>query len=158
MTISEVRTAIRPRSRQAELQPADISMAALDLEAAGPFSSDLIDLRDNFVVTIYSEVTDTAATTGVFSIFLDLYDRSADNVIDAIELLNTQTSASTNTAKLTFGQGLDASLDDAVGTSGAVIGTRVPGAKIAFLARFRVVNDTPADGASVLSLRVMLGD
>lgn len=158
MSLAEVIEAIALRSRQAEIQPADMNMSALDLETAGPFSSDLIDLRDHFVATLYSVVTDVAATLGSFTVFLDLYDRSADNVIDAVQLFTAQSSASSNSIKLTFGQGLDATMVDIVGTSGATIGTQIQSLKIAFLARLRVVNDTPADGASTLSLRLMLGD
>ncbi len=156
--VNSIPSELRPRSRQAEMSATALGLEALDLEAAGPFTSELFDLRGHFVYTIYSEVDRDAATTGDFSVFLDLYDRSADNIVESIELWNSQSSASDNTVKCVFGEGVDPAIEDAVGTSGAQAGSRMPNAKLNFLARLRVVNDTPADDVSELAIRMHVGD
>jgi len=145
--------ALKIRSRQHEAEPVDLELNALDLEAAGPFESVLVDARQSFQFTLWSDVTDVAATTGDFSIFLDLYARDGTTLIEAVELFSAQSANGTNQVKLTVGQGLDAVL---VGT--ATIGTELAALKLNFLVKFRVVNDTLADGASTLSIRVQFGD
>ena len=155
MSFAEVRAipaALRPRSRQAEMTGSDLQLASRDLEGPGPYESELIDLRGHFVYTLYSEVDDVAATVGDFSVFVDIYDREAEVVVESIEIFAAQSAASDNTLKVVFGEGVDTALEDAAGVSGATLGARVANAKLNFLVKFRLVVDNAADAASTASL------
>lgn len=145
--------ALKIRARQHEAEPADLELDALDLEAAGPFESVLIDARQSFQATVWSDVTDVAASLGDFSLFVDLYARDGTTLIESVELYSAQSANGNNQVKTTFGQGVDATV---VGT--ATAGSDIQSLKMAFLFKFRVVNDTPADGESALSIRVQFGD
>lgn len=141
------------RARQHEAEPVDLELDALDLEAAGPFESVLIDARSSFQATVWADVTDVAATLGDFSLFCDLYARDGTTLIESVELFSGQSANGSNQVKVNFGQGIDATL---IGV--ASIGSAIQSLKLAFIFKLRVVNDTPADAASTLSIRVQFGD
>lgn len=150
---SAVRAALKNRSRHWEAEPADLELNGVDLEAAADAQSLLIDARDNFVYTVWADVTDTAATTGDFSLFLDLYARDGTTLIEAVELYRLQSANGSNQVKLQWGEGITARL---VGV--ATIGVEIASLKLIQLCRLRVVKDVVADGASVLSVRMQFGD
>ncbi len=153
VAFSDVRGALKNRARHWEAEPADLALNSVDLEAAADATSVLIDARDNFVYTIWADVTDTAATLGDFSIFCDLYARDGITLIEAVELYSLQLASVTNQVKLQWGEGITATL-----TGTATIGTTLGGLKLVQLCRLRVVKDTVADGASVLDVRMQFGD
>lgn len=150
---SAVRAALKNRARHWEAEPADLGLDSVNLEAAPDVTSVLIDARDNFVYTLWADVTDTAATTGDFSLFLDLYQRDGTTLIEAVELYSGQSANGTAQVKLQWGEGVTARI---VGT--AVIGTEIDSLKLIQLCRLRVVKDVQADGASVLDVRMQFGD
>ena len=150
---SATQDALKIRSRHHEAEPADLNLEALDLEAAGPFESVLVDARDVFVGTIWSDVTDVAATLGDFSVFMDLYARDGTTLIESVLLFSGQSANGTNQVKLQFGLGVASGL---VGT--ATEGPNLSTLKLAFLLKLRVVNDTPADAESAVSIRAQFGD
>jgi hypothetical protein len=153
MAYSAIRDSIQIRSKMGEITPADLGLDDVDLEAAADATSNLIDGRDHFVFTIWSDVTDVAATVGDFSIFCDLYMRDGVTLLEAVELFNSQSASSTNQVKVQFGLGLTAGLS---GT--ATIGTEIGELKLVQLFKLRVVKDTQADGASTLDVRMQVGD
>jgi len=153
MAFSAIRDSIQLRSRSAEIDPALLELTSVDLEAAADAESRLIDGRDNFVFTLYSVVDNTSASSGTFSIFLDLYERDGVTLLEAVELFSAQLPTSDNTVKVQFGLGLTAAL---IGT--ATIGTEIDSLKLIQLFKLRVVKDTPADDTSVLDVRLLIGD
>lgn len=150
---SAVRAALKNRARHWEAEPVDLELNAVDLESASDAESILIDARDNFVYTLWADVTDTASATGDFSLFLDLYARDGTTLIEAVELYSLQSANGSNQVKLQWGEGVTARL---VGT--ATIGTEIDSLKLIQLCRLRVVKDVQADGLSVLDVRMQFGD
>lgn len=153
MAFSAIRESIQLRSRSAEIDPTLLELVNVDLELAPDVESRLVDGRDNFVFTLYSIVDNTAATTGTFSLFLDLYERDGVTLLEAVELFSAQLPTSDNTVKIQFGLGLTAAL-----TGTATIGTAIDSLKLIQLFKIRLVNDTPADAASLLDVRILIGD
>lgn len=150
---SAVRAALKNRARHWEAEPADLELNSVDLEAAADATSVLIDARDNFVYTIWADVTDTAATVGNFSLFIDLYARNGTTLIEAVELYSAQQCNGNNQVKLQWGEGLTARPVGVI-----TIGTEVDSLKLIQLCRLRVVKDLVADGACVLDVRMQFGD
>jgi len=152
VAFSDVRTALKSRARHWEAEPSDLGLSGVDLEAAADATSVLIDARDNFVYTIWADVTDTAATLGSLSLFCDLYQRDGITLIEAVELYSLQLSSVSNQVKIQWGEGITAVL---AGT--ATIGTAVDSLKLVQLCKIRAVK-VAADGASVLDVRMQFGD
>lgn len=154
VAFSDIRSSIQLRNRAGEIDPASLGLDTVDLEDAADAESALIDARgDNFVFTLYSVVDNTAATAGTFSIFVDLYQRDGVTLLEAVNLFNAQLPTSDNTVKVLFGLGVTAVL-----TGTATLGTTVTSLKTIHLFKLRVVKDTPADAASILDVRLQVGD
>lgn len=153
MAFSAIRSALALRNRAGEAEPADLELEAVDLQDAADFESRLLDLRDNFVFTIWINLVQNAATVGSISIFADLYARDGVTLIESVLLVSGLVPTSDNQAKLQFGEGITERL---VGTG--VIGPELASLKILNLVKLRVVKSTPADTAATLSVRMQLGD
>lgn len=153
MQFSAVREALALRNRSGEAEPADMELEAVDLQGASDVESRLLDLRDNFVFTLWIDLVQNAATAGSISIFADLYARDGVTLIEPVLLVSGMAPTSDNQVKLQFGEGITERL---VGTG--VIGTELASLKLLNLVKFRVVKNTPADTAATLSVRMQLGD
>ena len=145
--------ALKNRARSWEATPADVELNAVDLEAAAAATSVLIDAREHFIFTTWADVVDTAATLGDFSLFCDLIARDGTTLIEAVELYSLQQANGNNQVKATFGEGVDATV---IGS--ATIGVDIQSLKLIQFFQLRIVKDTVADGASVVSVRLQLGD
>ena len=145
--------ALRNRSAHWEAPAADLELSGIDLEAAGPFDSVLLDLREHFIFKIWADVTDVGATTGDFGLAVVLFERDGVTEIEEVPLYTLQSANGSNQVSILFGAGADADLQ---GT--ATIGTTLAGLKIIQLAKIRVNINVQADGASTLSVRMQMGD
>ncbi len=130
-----------------EARPSDLEIDGVDLQAAGPFSSVLLDLREHSVFTLFSKVTNVAATAGDFSVICDLFAQDEITILDSVDLFTVQKSFPTNQVKLTFGDRFDPNLKGI-----ASIGTEFSSLKLIFLVKLRVEITLQADGVSNLSI------